>query len=428
MPLHTRELSAGDLPAAIDRALTGRSILILPRSRTGAIAEVDPDSWTGAGTAPALILFTSGSTGAAKAVALSASALTASARATERALSGPGDWHLSLPINHIAGFQVELRARLAGRTPIRSTSAGFRAESFAVEIEELLSRAGDRPTYTSLVPTQLHRILDHERAAAAAGRIDHILLGGSAISPALLARAESAGLAIVRTYGMSETAGGCVYNGVPFDEVTVTITAAGTIDLAGAVIADAYVDIDDAGTITPADSAALHRDDHGIRVMHTSDLGRLEDGVLSVLGRADDIIVSGGTNVSPHALETGLLPTWQMQGIAEMLVTSVPDEEWGERIVALARLTGDGVGAVAGEVTARRDSPDELARYLTGLDHGMGEQILPRQVFIVDELPSRSIGKPDRRAAARTATELADASVKASAGESAGEVPEYPRK
>lgn len=422
--MHTRELNAGDLPEAIDRALESRSILILPRSGTGTIAEVDPGFWDGPGTTPALVLFTSGSTGAAKAVALSASALTASARATERALSGPGDWHLCLPINHIAGFQVELRARLAGRTPIRSTTAGFRAETFAVEIDELLARAGDRPTYTSLVPTQLHRVLDHERATVAAGRIDHILIGGSAISPALLDRAEAAGLSLVRTYGMSETAGGCVYNGVPFDEVTVTITAAGTIDLAGAVVADAYVDIDDAGTITPADSAALHRDDHGTQLMHTSDLGRLEHGVLTVLGRADDIIVSGGTNVSPHALETGLLPTWQTQGIAEVLVTSVPDEEWGERIVALVRLTGDGVGGTGGQVAARRGSPDELAAYLTRLDHGLGEQILPRQVFIVDKLPSRSIGKPDRRAAARTATELADES----ADELAGKGPEYPNK
>ena len=393
-----RELHPAELPEAIDRALDGTSILILPSDRDGAVTEVAPSVWTGHGSAPALILFTSGSTGKAKAVALSSDALTASARATERFLSGPGDWHLCLPVNHIAGFQVELRARLAGRAPVRAPSARFTAQSFATEVTDLIDRAGARPTYTSIVPTQLHRILEDERATEAAGRISHILLGGAAISPSLLDRAEAARLAIVRTYGMSETAGGCVYDGVPFDEVDVTITEAGTIDLAGPVVADGYVEIRADGTITPVDSPDLTVDEAGRRTMHTSDLGRIDSGVLSVLGRADDIIVSGGTNVSPHALETGLLPSWQKAGIAEMLVTWVPDEEWGRRIVALVRTTdGCGVGA---------ENPRESAQRLNALDHGMTGQLLPQLVFPVAEIPNRSIGKPDRRAAARIAADL----------------------
>ena len=393
-----RELHPAELPEAIDRALDGTSILILPSDRDGAVTEVAPSVWTGHGSAPALILFTSGSTGKAKAVALSSDALTASARATERFLSGPGDWHLCLPVNHIAGFQVELRARLAGRAPVRAASARFTAQSFASEVNDLIEQAGDRPTYTSIVPTQLHRILEDERATEAAGRISHILLGGAAISPSLLDRAEAARLAIVRTYGMSETAGGCVYDGVPFDEVDVTITEAGTIDLAGPVVADGYVEIRADGTITPVDSPDLTVDEAGRRTMHTSDLGRIDSGVLSVLGRADDIIVSGGTNVSPHALETGLLPSWQKAGIAEMLVTWVPDEEWGKLIVALVRTTdGCGVGA---------ENPRESAQRLNALDHGMTGQLLPQLVFPVAEIPNRSIGKPDRRAAARIAADL----------------------
>lgn len=393
-----RELHPAELPEAIDRALDGTSILILPSDRDGAVTEVAPSVWTGHGSAPALILFTSGSTGKAKAVALSSDALTASARATERFLSGPGDWHLCLPVNHIAGFQVELRARLAGRAPVRAPSARFTAQSFATEVTDLIDRAGARPTYTSIVPTQLHRILEDERATEAAGRISHILLGGAAISPSLLDRAEAARLAIVRTYGMSETAGGCVYDGVPFDEVDVTITEAGTIDLAGPVVADGYVEIRADGTITPVDSPDLTVDEAGRRTMHTSDLGRIDSGVLSVLGRADDIIVSGGTNVSPHALETGLLPSWQKAGIAEMLVTWVPDEEWGKLIVALVRTTdGCGVGA---------ENPRESAQRLNALDHGMTGQLLPQLVFPVAEIPNRSIGKPDRRAAARIAADL----------------------
>lgn len=395
----SRELSAAELPEAIDRALAGTSILILPASRAGAVTEADPRMWAGPGSSPALVLFTSGSTGQAKAVALSSHALTTSARATERFLSGPGDWHLCLPVNHIAGFQVELRARLAGRAPVRAASARFTAESFAAAVDSLLQRAGGRPTYTSIVPTQLHRILDDDRATRAAAQISHILLGGAAISPALLDRADEAGLAIVWTYGMSETAGGCVYDGVPFDGVDITITEAGTIDLRGPVVADAYVGIDDDGTITPIESAALTTDEQGRALMHTSDLGRLDNGVLSVLGRADDIIVSGGENVSPHALETGLLPSWQRAGVTEMLVTWVPDAEWGKKIVALVRLADDcPFGA--------EETPRQLARHLNGFDRDMTGQLLPQLVFAVEEIPSRSIGKPDRKAAAEVAAEL----------------------
>lgn len=410
--------SVEDLPSAIDRALDGRSILVLPRTRDAAITEVAPQQWTGAGRAPALVLFTSGSTGAAKAVALSAEALTTSARATERSLAGPGDWHLSLPINHIAGFQVELRARLAGREPIRTTSATFTADSFTEETERLFARSGERPTYTSLVPTQLHRILADERAASAASKFDAILLGGSAISPALLERADAAGLHIVRTYGMSETAGGCVYNGVPFDGVEITITESSTIDLRGRVVADSYVEITAEGHIVPVDNPGLSTDADGARTVHTSDLGRLDEGVLTVLGRADDVIVSGGTNVSPHALETGLLPTWQQHGIAEVLVTWVPDEEWGKLLVALVRIDDQVPNTVAGSM----DSPREFARRLGGLDHGMHGQLLPRLVFPVAEIPNRSIGKPDRQAAARLAAKLAET-------ENHGTpTPEYPNK
>lgn len=210
--------------------------------------------------------------------------------------------------------------------------------------------------------------------------------------------AEAAGLSIVRTYGMSETAGGCVYDGRPFDGVSVTITDAGTIDLTGPVVADAYVRIDPDGTISPVDSPALSGSG-ATRTIHTSDLGRIENGVLSVLGRVDDIIVSGGTNVSPHALEATLLPQWQPHGIAEVLVTSVPDDEWGQRIVALVRLGADPDDAVA-RLTR---SPVELGAHLRGLVPESVGGLLPREVIVVDEIPNRSIGKPDRRRAAEAA-------------------------
>lgn len=404
-----------DLGPAIDRALTGKSILILPQIRTEPIAEVPASSYTDPTDAgrrpPALVLFTSGSTGAPKGVALSAEALLTSAHATERFLAGPGDWYLCLAANHIAGFQVELRAHLAGREPLRAGPGPFTAVGFAEGLEALLDRATEpartaasaRPTYVSLVPTQLHRVLADTRATAAAARLSAILLGGASISPALIAAADAAGLTVVRTYGMSETAGGCVYDGIPFDGVSVTITESGTIDLHGDVVADGYVEVTSAGAIVPIDIPGLTTV-AGVRTMRTSDLGRIDDGRLSVLGRADDVIISGGTNVSPHALETGLLPSWQKQGIAEVLVTSVPDAEWGELLVALVRLETD-PDRISAAVRESTHDPAALARELDRLDHGMEGQVLPRLVLVVDELPTRSIGKPDRVAAARAAME-----------------------
>ncbi len=146
-----------------------------------------------------------------------------------------------------------MRARLAGEDPVRSTAASFTADSFAEDVRALVARGGERPRYTSLVPTR-DRILADPAATSAAADFTAILLGGSAISPALLEGGDAAGLKIVRTYGMSETAGGCVYDGRPFDGVEVSITEAGTIDLTGPVVADAYVSIAGDGALTPIDS------------------------------------------------------------------------------------------------------------------------------------------------------------------------------
>lgn len=393
-----------NLKPLIDRALAGDSVIVLPQDRTAEIAEVAP-SLVDSERPPALILFTSGSTGPAKAVGLSPEALLASARATEEHLGGPGDWYLCLPVNHISGFQVELRAHLAGRAPVRSTSRSFTSASFARDAEVLLgrTRSTGRRAFTSLVPTQLHRILEGgDRAIALAGEFDAILLGGSAVSPALTERAERAGLRLVRTYGMSETAGGCVYDGRAFDGVTLSIEASGTISITGPVVADSYLERTDSCGFRTVDSPALTRNAHGDRTIHTSDLGRLDDGILTVLGRSDDIIVSGGENVSPHALEAGLLPVWQKHGIAEALVTWVPDVEWGKRIVVLVRTdTSAGVDLPT--------DPNVLAERLNNLGEvkdALPGQLLPRQALIVSEIPQRSIGKPDRRAAAELAAEI----------------------
>nr|WP_272902117.1 AMP-binding protein [Brevibacterium daeguense] len=399
-----------DLAELLRGALQGEHTVVLPRDRSGDVRLAPPQAYEAAGTdreAPALVVFTSGSTGRPKGVALSAAALTASARATERHLSGPGRWHLALPTNHIAGAQVVLRSLLAGTAPLQSVGR-FTAASFTADVARLQETTDSGvPLYGSLVPTQLVRVMADSDAMRAAAALDAILLGGAAISPALLRSAAAVGLRIVRTYGMSETCGGCVYDGHPFDEVELDITADGLVRLTGAVVADGYVEVTDTGSgpvlrALPDAGTGFGTGPAGRRSFLTSDLGRISEGVLEILGRADDVIITGGENVSPLAVEAVLLRVLEASGAAEVLVTSVPDPEWGERIVALVRPAGGELAALA----AAEPDPVELARWVrvrTGTALPRYEQ--PAAVLPLTELPMRSIGKPDRTAARRLAAD-----------------------
>lgn len=420
--------------------LDGGPGLLLPRDRAGTLRSVPASAHDPAGMdrpAPGLVLFTSGSTGAPKGVALSREALVASARATEDQLSGPGRWHLCLPPHHIAGLQVILRALLAGAPPTVASSDGpFTADGFAADLAGTLAAAGDAPVYTSLVPTQLVRVLEKPEAAAVLARTAAVLLGGSAISPRLLERAADAGIPVVRTYGMSETAGGCVYDGVPFPQVTVRISSDGRIVLSGPVLADGYVRVEespapgevritalphpaavpdlleraDSTTADTESAAALPGGFHGEgadRLLITSDLGRWEDSEggaqrLSVLGRADDIIVTGGENVSPHEVESLLLPLAESRGFAEVLVTSRPHPEWGEQLVTLL-VPASAAARAAVDASGRPDDPIAEALRQDLHDRGIRGARVPQAALLVPRLPLRSIGKPDRAAAARLA-------------------------
>lgn len=407
-------------------ALTGHHTLILPGGNIPQLTTAPPDSFDPAGTrrdAPALVVHTSGSTGQPKAVALSARALTASATATERLLAGPGQWLLALPHDHIAGAQVILRSLQAGTVPTVHQGK-FTAQSFA---EVTATIRSDLPLYVSLVPTQLVRIMDSATAREAARRFHTILLGGAAMSPHLLERAHDAGLNIVRTYGMSETGGGCVYNGVPFDNVTVSIDPDSRVRIAGPVLADGYVHVTWAGgaaqasgpevapTPSPPHLTALPA--HPARTTHTadspppgfyagphgdtfltSDLGRMDNGVLSILGRADDVFISGGINVSPLRVENVALTALEPAGVTELIATYVPDPEFGQRTVLLV------VGTDLGHMSS--DQLTALVKQrLAGTDLTPAE--IPHRVWRVDALPLKGIGKPDRTAAAHLAMSLA---------------------
>jgi O-succinylbenzoic acid--CoA ligase len=299
-----------------------------------------------------------------------AAALTASARATEARLGGSARWVLALPAEHVAGVQVVLRALLAGAPPVvQDLREGFRPAGFARATGRLPHGAR---RYTSLVPTQLGRILDEGGAGMyALSGYDAVLVGGAALAPALRARAEEAGIRVVATYGMSETCGGCVYDGVPLDGVRVGLGEDGRLALGGPMLAEGYLGDPGLTEASFVDGMFL-----------TGDLGRWDGDRLTVLGRADDVIVTGGEKVAPAAVERVLAA---QPGVGAVCVVGVPDPEWGQAVVAAVVPTGAGP-----DVEALR----------TAVREAEGRAAVPRRVRLLPELPLRGVGKPDRTAVA----------------------------
>ena len=267
-------------------------------------------SWWAAPDGP-VVIRTSGSTGEAKDVVLSHRALAASAAATLERLGGPGQWLLALPVTGIAGLQVLVRSAVAGVAPV------IAGDSIGRAVGEL---TGER-AYTSLVPTQLHRL-------AAAGdlgvlrRFDAVLVGGAALDDRLATRCAGEGITLVSTYGMTETSGGCVYDGVPLDGVAFRLAEDGRVLLRGRVLFNGYAD-----GLRPLDGGWFR----------TDDIGRIEDdGRLVVLGRADDVVLSGGVNVALPAVTRALV---DLPGVTDAVAVGVPDDEWGTRVVAVVVAT-----------------------------------------------------------------------------------------
>ena len=340
-----------------------------------------------------IILRTSGSTtGTASLVAMSADALIASARATHERLGGPGTWVLALPAHHVAGLQVLVRSIVAGTRPvIVDTTGGFEPGALAAALERALKTGG--PVYVSLVPTQLLRVLANSDAAASLALADAVLVGGAAADPGLLRRARAARIRVVTTYGMSETGGGCVYNGVSLEGVHVRVenpdeTGAGRIVLAGPVLAEGYIGPPGAPpprSARPVRSAFFRT---GPRELATADRGRLDalpDGStrLTVLGRLDDIIVTGGIKVDPRDVEQVLTG---LPGVAQACVVGVPDRTWGSAVVA----------AVVPEAGATVDGEGLRRQARERLDSAHA----PKRILVVPELPLRGPGKTDRHTVA----------------------------
>jgi O-succinylbenzoic acid--CoA ligase len=294
--------------------------------------------WEAAADPEPLVVATSGSTGRPKRVVLSRDAMRASADATHARLGGPGTWELNLPPTYVAGVQVLYRTIRGGG-------------------------GGDR-RYVSLVPTQLVRALRSEQRVGELREYDAVLVGGGPLEPRVRSQAERGGLRIVQTYGMSETCGGCVYDGVPLDGVEIAIDAEGQVLLRGPVLFDGYQG-------EPDRTAEAFRD--GWLVTH--DLGHwAEDGRLRIDGRDDDTIISGGVKVPAQAVASMIREDSHGFGVE---VVGVPDPEWGERVVAVMA-AGDAI------------SLDHVRSLVTPREWA------PRQIVVVPEIPLLPNGKPDR--------------------------------
>jgi O-succinylbenzoic acid--CoA ligase len=363
------------LPAALDG--TGPALLpldpALPRPRLTALLEafapsvvettegseryVSARQAPGVGEDTALVVATSGSTGGPKGTELSAAALLASARASLRRIGAhPGErWLCCLPAFHIAGIQVLVRSLLAGTTP---------AVTGRLEPGTL---AASGCAHVAVVPTQLRRLVDADADLSAAATI---LLGGAAATPGLLDAALAAGGRVITTYGMSETSGGCVYDGMPLDDVSVDIGPGDRIRIAGPVLFSGY-------RLRP-DLTAAARDG---RWFVTSDLGSIgPSGELLVRGRADDVIVTGGEKVVAAEVETALATC---AGVREAAVVGRPDAEWGELVTAVV-------------VPADPSAPPRLADIRAHVRDRLPGWAAPAALLLVPEMPLLPSGKPDR--------------------------------
>jgi O-succinylbenzoic acid--CoA ligase len=363
----------------------------------------------------AVTVTTSGSTGVPQVVALGLDAIEAAASASARRLGGTGRWLLAMPTTHIAGMNVVVRSLLAGHDPVTMPQGSFTAEAF---LASWRAADGPRARYVSLVPTQLARLVraatsegsvdspDHAGLRACLTALNAVLVGGAAPDPALIAAARGLGMRVVVTYGCAETCGGVVYDGVPLDGTEVRLDPAGRIAITGVSLALGYVETTRSPGEDPhPDAGSRFFTESGRRWFGTSDLGAmLPTGRLAVLGRADDVIVTGGIKVAPLPVEQVLR---SHPGVDDAVVVGVPDPEWGQRVAALVVPRHDIDGSAGNSLGA---SPDEPL-WSTGLRElvraRFGRAATPDPVLPVSALPRLASGKVDRAEALRRVMLLA---------------------
>lgn len=342
--------------ALLGAALAGDFVLApVPDEATAALLRADlpvtePDA--------AVIVMTSGSTGRPKAVVVSAAAIVAAADSF-RARYGAFTWTCVLPTHYVAGLMVLARGLLD------RPHGGQGVRHAQPDLRDLEPASG--PNAISLVPTQLVRALRDPAISAALAGFDAVLVGGAALPAGLLDTARSAGIPVLTSYGMSETCGGCVFDGVPLPGVAIELGEAGRIEIVAPQVFSGYRHDAELTAATLVGAGRLLTNDRG---------SWGPDGRLQVLGRFDDVVISGGVNVDLAAAQRVLDEVAPGAGV----LLAVPDPEWGARIV-LASTRGDG----------------GLAGWRELLRARLGVAALPRQLLELDALPRTASGKVDRQ-------------------------------
>jgi o-succinylbenzoate---CoA ligase len=327
----------------------------------------------------ALVVGTSGSTGRAKLAMLTADNLVSSATATHDVLGGPGRWLLAMPAHHIAGLQVLVRSIVGGTHPlVLDLTPGFTADAFVRATQEITETTSRR--YTAVVPTQLTRLLEDPAGRKALAAYDAVLVGGAATASAARAQARAAGVPVVTTFGMSETAGGCVYDGVALPGSLVHIDNDRHVVLGGRTVALGYL----GEPRLTHDAFAVDSD--GTRWFRTDDLGAFDDeGRLRIEGRADDLVNTGGLKVAPGPVEDAIVRF--VPGVRDAVVVGTTHPSWGE--------------AVSAAVTLQRGAPTPTVRDVRSALRGiLPDHALPHRLLVLEAIPQRGPGKPDRRALA----------------------------
>ncbi len=325
----------------------------------------------------AVVAATSGSTGAPKGVLLTAAQLTSMTAAVQGG-SRP-TWVAALPVTSMGGLNVAVRALAADREPVALASLGglapFTPGDFAEAVERAAGTSDD--IRTALVPAQLARLVGDDAGIDALRRCTQVLVGGAALRPALRTTASDLGIRLVSTYGATETAGGCVFDGRPLPGIEVTADANGRLLVRGPCVALGY----------RADPEAT-REAFGGGGFRLPDIGRVDDdGTVVVTGRADDVVVVRGVNVSAGAVEAVVAAR---SGVESVAVVVAPGGDGEPRLHAFVVPSGSALDPA-------------------GLQHAvveaLGAAARPR-VHVVDVLPLLPGGKVDRVSLQRQAPGL----------------------